>query len=1582
MLVNSPPQKTHRRATVLVMVIGVLAMLFIVGSTLLVVSRFEKQTVQQKLDAKLRGDNTDSLLDSVLLSLRKKYVGNDGEPYNAGWNTTGVLTNGDSYIGEKYASFGGYLPDPDITKSDSALSAAQKLTRVQNRLRGGSLLISSNEPYLDDAGGIYRYASLASDQLFALPGSSPPPAMWRSFLFNSFLQPGLDADGDGVPDSGRDTDGDGTIESPLIDGEFKKSLRIVSNGGKVLLDPLTHPALLVQVIHPKDLANYNFNTWADLRDAFDPTTTAGRYKFRVTPSEDEPRLRRRGGLPDNASPATFDTLDLRSALKYTMGFEGNTPYTAANGWAPHYEQVTTSQEKRNGYTEQDWWKAHALPTLARTDPAYDKDTDNYDRRHLLTTVSNDDILRPRRDEKRLDTIKDPNSNATLLDYISPAAAPNASWAAFTNLVMSLQYGRLPEYDSSAANPLITPIFPRGTDLFFNNPGVRTQFSLRDVLTETYFVGGASPKEYQLAQPSVRRLIQLTAYYFALMQHTSQPFSDYKLDPNDATQRSYLQDQLTAAAQLAVNTVDFADVGPAVDPKTGTFLSKEDLPTRFTWELLPAAGPVPPLKLDVTGVERHPYITEAYCRIIQRPQEDPAPGSGILKKDANGQYVWNEYKADLSDAEFVLYNNESIYAVELYNPYDVPLNLADYSIASGTNLVPIGQGSDLWLPPYNYAVVANRYSTGPVWLTNTVIPVNAVAPASPADQPANVIERSALLFASGQPITLIRNDVLEVSSTWNNATPPAVLVITRQVKTGANVVVDIIQPAGLDQDVTKEPKPEDMLSARPLTWARPRMAMAGDKLGENKYVDDPTNTTGGPTDPVDLPTTTVSSSTIHYDIRRPGVTIDGQPAPLATQVKDDRLIRDYTLQRHKEIIIAPVPPATSPTVRPPLYWHTTLSRQIMFPSYSEYMYDSADPKHFGLETDTLLSSSHHNLLGYNTSGNTVRPYDPQLDKVDREFKGLSVDSAAIGTAAPTFVGFFPEKTAAIAGFPVVLNRALPETPHPTKPNTSQSWTINLQYPATQVVLVFEGQPGPPTTSFSVQDNGDSTNGMSIGAATPATLGTDSLYVVGGNRPFASISLTYAATTADFGIRVKQILDASASVPLTIPTAAFPTTNSLLLVTRYATVNGTSAPGFAAASAPPGSTRLAVKTVKSPANAGLGYLQQLDLGHFPVWDSEQATSDGSYLDPTDNRYKAVSATLDIPTAWRDPQGANVNTPWGQLITNYFTALPLEELVVYRDLTTFGGINGQRLIDLDAAKYNKAYSTYFPLLPVVEPVQRSGNTLVGPRVRGRINVNAAPWWVLDGLPLLNWDSVPVTEALWYDGPYGDRMDLPNGGNYANQPSLKMLTDAADENDDRQSILNLNYAWKSASGRAPYNLTTVSPSLARAMVAYREMRNPYADAPANTYLTFGKNTDYDETPTAPGFVSLAQMADVAARQNLKLTTASATITTPILSYGADPSKQIPGIRERIEGTDKPYSYLNYLQLVTTAVRLEDWATVKDHVYSVYMTQGDMTADPAVWTHAELTVDCTRCLYSNDLPDRVSETAPISYYNVISDQK
>ena len=72
----------YRRAAVLVTVISILALLFIIGTSLLMVARFERQAVEQTQSARQMQSLAKAVEERVLQQLREDIVGRDGVPYN------------------------------------------------------------------------------------------------------------------------------------------------------------------------------------------------------------------------------------------------------------------------------------------------------------------------------------------------------------------------------------------------------------------------------------------------------------------------------------------------------------------------------------------------------------------------------------------------------------------------------------------------------------------------------------------------------------------------------------------------------------------------------------------------------------------------------------------------------------------------------------------------------------------------------------------------------------------------------------------------------------------------------------------------------------------------------------------------------------------------------------------------------------------------------------------------------------------------------------------------------------------------------------------------------------------------------------------------------------------------------------------------------------------------------------------------------------------------------------------------------------------------------------------------------------
>lgn len=623
---------SSRRGTVLIMVVGVLAMLFIVGSTLIIVARFERQT-SDKLTA---GQNMDAIFQAVMQpiqsQLREDVVGIDDIPYNRAWNVAET-----SQI-EDAADFPGV--------AGTASTDAEKM-------RSGDLLLSSSEPVIG-AGGNWFWPWMSSgldvvpagyaanlSAMRNLPVDQTHGA-WRDMKPNHWF----DADGDGLSDMGNS--GILAQTANMFGPGYLVGQRVLAHGGMVLIDPFTHPLLLAQVIHPEDTVYHN-----------DPSRLWSVNPGLTVSSADEGGLRRRFILPKNLGSdlSALPDTDLRKKLPVTTGYEAasGADQNIIKDLTPHWWPVDSSIPGLANDAK--WWKAILTPpALGLTEAGYNAARDTYSRRQLITTANSDDLLRPLRDEGRFyDRLGElPSGTNIYALYAQLYRAANADAAGGTDT-----YGlsKFPVYAYGRE--------PVGGKLAFNVDGLRTAFSLRDVLGVAW--NPATPGfEYDVgsAHPAIvstqARALQLTAYFLAMIQHSSVPGSD-RPNPSEAE----LAEQLKTAAQLAVNAIDYADA--------------DNVPTCLTFNWIDSAAV--PQRLQVFGYEKQPFITEAYAKVVQAAN---STGSG-----------WVETPLD----------PQSIFAIELYNPYPNDMLLTGYRIK--TNLATIDL-TGITIKGYSYIVLASRY----------------------------------------------------------------------------------------------------------------------------------------------------------------------------------------------------------------------------------------------------------------------------------------------------------------------------------------------------------------------------------------------------------------------------------------------------------------------------------------------------------------------------------------------------------------------------------------------------------------------------------------------------------------------------------------------------------------------------------------------------------------------------------------------------------------------------------------------------------------------------------------------------------
>jgi len=190
-------------------------------------------------------------------------------------------------------------------------------------------------------------------------------------------------------------------------------------------------------------------------------------------------------------------------------------------------------------------------------------------------------------------------------------------------------------------------------------------------------------------------------------------------------------------------------------------------------------------------------------------------------------------------------------------------------------------------------------------------------------------------------------------------------------------------------------------------------------------------------------------------------------------------------------------------------------------------------------------------------------------------------------------------------------------------------------------------------------------------------------------------------------------------------AFPTTGSLLLLMRHA--NSRATPGALPFTAylddelkvyrlipPDNLTQTPAQIVEGPSDSR----EQIDNGRMPVFDADYAHR----LHPGIKNPQALDPGAVLTLGANDPDprltkydpgvpesgiGDLRHLPWGQLVFDYFTALPLDNKGPY---------------DADGDRN----------LPKVD--------LGGLRVHGRANINVAPWHMLAGLTYVPMELIPA--------------------------------------------------------------------------------------------------------------------------------------------------------------------------------------------------------------------------------------------------
>ena len=409
----------------------------------------------------------------------------------------------------------------------------------------------------------------------------------------------------------------------------------------------------------------------------------------------------------------------------------------------------------------------------------------------------------------------------------------------------------------------------------------------------------------------------------------------------------------------------------------------------------------------------------------------------------------------------------------------------------------------------------------------------------------------------------------------------------------------------------------------------------------------------------------------------------------------------------------------------------------------------------------------------------------------------------------------------------------------------------------------------------------------------------------------------ATTADLGLE-----------------GSYPTTGSMLLLMRYA--NELLGPG------PP---------IGRPMTTKITDFTDIDNGHMPVFDPR-----GVYTAQQDWATAATSLTGGQPL-----DGSTLlSLPWGQLVFDYFTALPLTG-------NTF-----------DATAALPAFwppddSTNFPSYLRSNQPQVEWN---GMRVHGRININAAAWKVIEGLPLMPPGALPIY--------YKDGLLVGVAGTPGSWFALPNPTGAGVPPMQTESVY---FSGIEVLGREK----------AMGIVAYRELREidttgfdllrapntttgnysvlPYAGALPDAALRRSRsdmgaftggpvNTLADTTQRhTAGFLTVGELANV---RNPGTYAGS-------FAYDVDPGYQMDnGYIMEFYDTN---TIGNYLAAVAPLVAISDWVTVKNNAFTMYGTlrgAGDKTIVDDKAFRFEHAYDRTNVLVTEDtsqLPTTIYQT-------------
>ncbi len=384
------------------------------------------------------------------------------------------------------------------------------------------------------------------------------------------------------------------------------------------------------------------------------------------------------------------------------------------------------------------------------------------------------------------------------------------------------------------------------------------------------------------------------------------------------------------------------------------------------------------------------------------------------------------------------------------------------------------------------------------------------------------------------------------------------------------------------------------------------------------------------------------------------------------------------------------------------------------------------------------------------------------------------------------------------------------------------------------------------------------------------------------------------------------------------SAFPTTGSMLLLMRHANAPGKPFTDF---------------LDDQP-------FYPIDNGRMPVFDESTPDGMGLMLHHADANVD-VSATFPA-TSFLDKPGGLEHLPWGQYVFDYFTALPLSN-------------EGPNLVTTGTNDVEK---------PKVD--------MDGMRVHGRININAAPWKVLEGVPFVPMERF-TDSSTTTPSPIEDAI---------------------------ATALNISVVDRAKP-------IPLGPELAKSIVAYRELREIFHTFPGSLPESTGNYNDgstkypslgvLSPTPSIRGWdagdtFALPPKMPPSMRRGTGFMTVGELAN--VRHAGASAFYRFDNGLVPVGGTTNT----SYIEAVAPLMALSDWITVRSQVFTVYgVLRGsqDVTIeDPNMGVEEQMriddvdsrairfqeTIDRLPMLNGSKEPDRIGDRIMANYDDVQSD--